>query len=403
MKPIRIAWVAVILLLTALWLLAEPPLAQPYQFIAVRNALLNYAGIMAIGVMSVALMLAARPVVLEPALGGLDKMYRLHKWLGITALVMAIVHWVSTQAPGWLVGLGWLQRSARPRSLPPVDPLLRFVQSQRGLAESMGEWAFYAAVVLIALALIKRFPYRYFFSTHRLLALAYLVLVFHSLMLMPIAYWRHLLGPLMAACMAGGSVAALALLFRLVGRSRQAYGTVERVGYHPEMKVLEVSLQLKSRWAGHGAGQFVFVRFGDDAEPHPFTLSSAWQCDGKLLLLIKELGDYTASLPRHLRAGDSVRVEGPYGQFNFKGAGKPAGQIWIGGGIGITPFIARMKHLALQPSPEHVDLIHVIAALDDQAATNLEHDAQAAHVKLHVMLDARDGLLTGERLRAMVP
>ena len=40
-----------------------------------------------------------------------------------------------------------------------------------------------AAVVLIALALIKRFPYRYFFTTHRWLAVVYLALVVHSVVL----------------------------------------------------------------------------------------------------------------------------------------------------------------------------------------------------------------------------
>ena len=352
-------------------------------------------------------MLAARPVWLEPALGGLDKMYRLHKWLGITALVTAILHWSWTQAPKWLVGMGWLQRSARPRTAPPTDPLLTFWQSQRGLAENAGEWAFYAVVVLIALALVKRFPYRLFFSTHRLLAAAYLVLVFHSLVLMPIDYWGQLAGPVMAVLMAGGSVAAVALLFRRAGHSRQAFGVVEELHDHPEMKVLEVTVQLDSRWAGHDAGQFAFVRFGEDAEPHPFTLSSAWQNDGRLLLLIKELGDYTAALRARLRAGDRVRVEGPYGRFNFEsrspGRDEAAGQIWIGGGIGITPFIARLKHLALHPDGQDVDLIHTVPRLDADATSKLTHEAHAAGVKLHVMLDARDGRLTGERLRAMVP
>lgn len=406
MKPIRIAWLACFLVLTGLWLLADPLLWQQHTFIAIRNAFVNYTGLVAMGVMSVALMLATRPAVLEPALGGLDKMYRLHKWLGITALVMAIVHWAWTQAPQWLVGLGLLQRSQRTRAGPPDDALLRFLQSQRGAAETAGEWAFYAAVVLIVLALVKRFPYRYFFNTHRLLAVVYLVLVFHALILMPATYWGQLIGPLMALLMAGGSMAAVLLLFRRAGRSRQAFGVVEQVTHHAEMNVLEVNIQLATRWAGHAAGQFAFVRFDGDAEPHPFTLSSAWQDDGRLLLLIKELGDYTASLPTRLHVGDVVRVEGPYGCFNFrgvKGVGQASGQIWIGGGIGITPFIARMKHLALHPDSKPVDLIHTVPRLDDHAAASLEHDAEAAGVQLHVMLDARDGRLTGERLRAMVP
>ncbi len=36
---------------------------------------------------------------LEPRVGGLDKSYRLHKWLGIAALVMAIAHWIWVSGP----------------------------------------------------------------------------------------------------------------------------------------------------------------------------------------------------------------------------------------------------------------------------------------------------------------
>ena len=45
-----------------------------------------------------------------------------------------------------------------------------------------------------------------------------------------------------------------------------------------------------------------------------------------------------------LSIGQEVKVEGPYGCFTFDDG--RARQIWIGGGVGVTPFIARMKHLA---------------------------------------------------------
>jgi predicted ferric reductase len=55
--------------------------------------LIQFTGVIATGAMSVAMLLAIRPTWLEPHLYGLDKMYRLHKWLGITALVAAVIHW----------------------------------------------------------------------------------------------------------------------------------------------------------------------------------------------------------------------------------------------------------------------------------------------------------------------
>jgi predicted ferric reductase len=42
-----------------------------------------------------------------------------------------------------------------------------------------------------------------------------------------------------------------------------------------------------------------------------------------------------------------ITVEGPYGCFDFEDA-QPH-QIWVGAGIGITPFIARMKQRAAAP------------------------------------------------------
>ena len=79
-------------------------------------------------------------------------------------------------------------------------------------------------------------------------------------------------------------------------------------------------------------------------------------------------------------------------------------QIWIGGGIGITPFMARLQALAQQaqePVPE-VDLYYTTADFDANFIHQLQASADAARVRLHVLVDAQDGLLTGERIRTEV-
>ncbi|MBN9060435.1 MAG: ferric reductase-like transmembrane domain-containing protein, partial [Rhizobiales bacterium] len=68
--------------------------------------MMQLTGVVAIVFMSVAMLLALRPRALEGWFGGLDKMYRLHKWLGIGALVLSILHWMWSQAPGWAISLG---------------------------------------------------------------------------------------------------------------------------------------------------------------------------------------------------------------------------------------------------------------------------------------------------------
>ncbi len=75
----------------------------------------------------------------------------------------------------------------------------------------------------------------------------------------------------------------------------------------------------------------------------------------------------------------------------------------MGGGIGIAPFVARMKTLARAPDGKTIDLFHATAEYDADAIGLLERDAQAAGVHLHVLWDARDGLLDAQRIAAAVP
>lgn len=397
----RFFWIY-LLALGGLWWSADQTVWSSLpHFFAWRAVLMQASGVLGIGVMSVAMVLAARPVVFEPLLGGLDKMYRLHKWLGISALVIAVAHWLLSEAPKWAVGLGWLVRPARgPR--PVIDDAVqRFLSSQRGLAEGIGEWAFYAAVALMVLALLKWFPYRHFFKTHRLLALAYLALVWHAVVLLKFDYWSGPLGPVMAALMAAGSVSAVQVLLRRVAVGRQVVGEVVSTMRHPALGVLALGIQCKGRWAGHAPGQFAFVTLHEHEGAHPFTIASAWAGDGRIHFIIKALGDYTATLADRVKIGDVAKLEGPYGRFNFEGPQRR--QIWVGGGIGITPFVARMKALAVAPDGRQVDLIHTTAVHDAHALSLLEHDAAAAGVRLHVLWDERDGRLDAVRLTQLVP
>ena len=407
MRTIRRVFWTFLLLLSAAWWLSDPtPMADLTHVFAWRAVLLQYTGVLGIGVMALALVLAARPVVFEPWLGGLDKMYRLHKWLGITALALSMAHWLLAVLPGQLVGLGWLRRqaySAHPlrTELPALEWLQQALRGQRGMAAVVGEWAFYLAVLMMLLALVRYFPYRYFFKVHRLLAAAFLALAWHALVLMRVDYWVGPLGLPLAVLVVAGSIAAVRVLLRRVAAGRKAVGEVSAITRHEALHTLELTIDIKGRWSGHRAGQFAFVTFHTREGAHPFTIASPWTGDGRISFLIKALGDYTRTLERHLHVGSVVQVEGPYGQFTFEGA--RARQIWVGGGIGIAPFVARMKTLARAPDGKTIDLFHATAEYDADAIGLLERDAQAAGVHLHVLWDARDGLLDAQRIAAAVP
>ena len=404
MKNIHYALIAILVGLTGLWMLSGSLLPEPMVFGKIRHEWMQYTGVIGICVMSIAMVLATRPRWLEAPLGGLDKGYRLHKWLGIAGLATAVAHWLWSQVPHWLIDLGLMQRPDRrgPPDSEALGQIGQFFRDLREPAEFLGEWAFYAIAVLIVLALATRVPYRWFAKVHSWLTITYLVLVFHSVVLMDLSDWTQPIGIVTGGLMAAGVISALLVLLKRVGRHSQVDGTIETLHHYPHMRVLETSIRLEPGWKGHKAGQFAFVTFDEKEGAHPFTIGSAWEagCE-KITFYTKALGDYTRLLPERLKEGDKVKIEGPYGCFIFEDQQKR--QIWIGGGIGIAPFIARMKQLALEPHDQVIDLFHSTANLDDEALQRLKADAEAANIRLHVLLDSRDGLLSGEKLRMKIP
>lgn len=403
MKTIKTTFWTYLILLNCLWWLSDPPpFAQLAGVFAWRNVLAQYTGILGIGVMSLAVILAVRPAFLERACGGLDKMYRLHKWLGIASLVITLSHWLIAQGPKWAVALGWLERRGRtPRPHLPDGSLQQWFAEQRGLAEGVGEWAFYTVLLLIVLALVRIVPYRRFFQTHRLLAVAYLALVFHSVVLVKFRDWQSPIGAILVPLLVLGSAAAVMALIHKRAGGTVATGRVVALERFPDLKVLAVDIRLEQYWPQHQPGQFAFVTFHADEGPHPFTIASAPDDDRRIRFLIKALGDYTESLPGRLRIGDAVTLEGPYGCFDF--AGPTRRQIWIAGGIGIAPFIARLQALAGHPDGKAIDLFHTTAVYDAKAIDRLRDAAKAARVGLHLLWDARDGQLDVDRLTTAVP
>lgn len=403
MKRIKVSLLAVLLLPTALWLAADTLLPEPLTYFSFRVAFMQYSGTIGIGLMSVAMLLALRPKWLEPHLDGLDKIYRLHKWLGIAALAVAVVHWWWGRGTKWMVGWGWLEKPARkPMAGETLGTVEGWLRSQRGFAESVGEWAFYAAAVLIVLALIKRFPYHWFVKTHKWIAVAYLALAYHAAVLIKVEYWSQPVGVLLAVLLLGGCTAALLTLTGRIGSGRKVQGSIVTMTEYPALRVLETTVVLEDGWRGHAAGQFAFATSDRREGAHPYTIASAWNpADRRLVFITKALGDHTSRLRDKLKIGMPVTVEGPYGCFDFADA-QPR-QIWVGAGIGITPFIARLKQRAATPDAKIIDLFHPTAEFDQAAIDRLTADVEAAGVRLHLLVDGKDGCLNGERIRAAVP
>jgi predicted ferric reductase len=94
---------AIFITLTVLWWLTDPSeVFTARGFFVWRNLMVRYSGVLGMGAMSAAMILAIRPIWLENHFVGLDKIYCLHKWLGIAGLILSIIHWLTAKGPKWV-------------------------------------------------------------------------------------------------------------------------------------------------------------------------------------------------------------------------------------------------------------------------------------------------------------
>ena len=212
------------------------------------------------------------------------------------------------------------------------------------------------------------------------------------------------IGLLLVPLLASGAWAAIIVLLRRIAAGRKVRGKIASMQYYPGIRTLEVAIDVPEGWIGHKPGQFAFVTSDASEGAHPYTIASAWkEGERRITFIVKQLGDHTERLREKLQLGQDVKIEGPYGCFTFEDTCPD--QIWVGGGIGITPFVARMKYLASRyPRPaQTIHLFHPTADHDKDALAKLAADAEAAGVRLHVLVDKSDGRLDGERIRVAVP
>lgn len=365
-----------------------------------RREGLYLTGMQAIVLMSFAMLLATRPVWLERPLGGMDRVYGLHKWTGILAVSLGALHWLLDMSGDVLKAL--IGRAGR----PPKEELTGLLEALRHLAKDTGEWAIYLALAMLVLTLWKRFPYKFWRYLHRAMPVLYLALAFHAALLAPLDYWAQPAGLLLGSSLIAGSIASVLSLTGRIGRGRQSQGVVTSVVESAD-NVIEVICRLDDSWKGHRPGQFAFVTFDRIEGAHPFTIAGADRGDRNVTFQIKALGDYTRNLPRRLRAGSSVRVEGPYGRFDLSRRNVRARQIWIAGGIGVTPFLAWLESLQHDPANAPAADLHYctrdretdafVGRLQALCATlpgirlHVHGDRQGERLSVDTLLAAQDG------------
>ena len=130
---------------------------------------------------------------------------------------------------GTSIGVAFVVATAATILAFPVGYFLAFKAGSRA--------GVYLALLLMVLALVKRFPYHLFQKTHKWLAAAYLALVYHAIVLVNVDYWNQPVGWVLASLLAGGSYAAVLTLL---------YGLIESLLVHRFAERLRASARLSS-------------------------------------------------------------------------------------------------------------------------------------------------------------
>ncbi|MFH4557228.1 ferredoxin reductase family protein [Vibrio diabolicus] len=402
MKTVRnFVWM-IIAAVSVLWWMSEPQLLSSTQFFQWRSALIQYSGVLSLALMSIAMVLALRLPVIEQWVHGMDKAYRVHKWLGIAGVSLGVIHWLMYKVPKWLVAAGWLEKPVKHTGAGPSgNNFVGFelwVKELRDIGLDLGEWGFYFLLVLLAVSLWTVVKYKPFKLSHRLMAVVYLMVAVHSVLLIKHAYWGDPIHFIAFGFALMGSAAAVYSLFGFVGRANRYPAKVVSTRYFPQARVMELVLapginDQGKPWQGHKAGQFAYVRFGNE-DPHPFTIVSG-EHDPEIRFLIKELGDFTTNLYQRVKASDEVVVEGPYGRLEFD-VNKP--QVWVAGGVGIASFFAILSSLKALKRHPPVHLFYCTRGLDSHLVDELWNAARQAQVKLNVIDTAISPRLNVEQI-----
>ena len=349
---------AVLVLGWAMWLpSAFPSSSLLYKFGADRFMLIagKAAGMALLFVMTLQLILMARPPFLERA-AGFDRLVRWHRLFGVATVVLAIVH-----------------------------PLLVFAPED--VAAMPLQWEYWPEVLgcalLLALALSAaaslrrreaRLPYHiwkagHFFGAAGLLAgglvhVYYVTDSFHAGQ----PFW-FLVGVGVAALVSWGWIA----LGKLTGGAPYVVESVRPAG----ATAREIQLRPESRAVPHSPGQFAVLRPWAThltREAHPFTIASGPDEEG-LRFVIRCSGDWTDGVGV-LAPGDRFRVDGPLGLFSPAAyqPGDPA--VCIAGGVGATPMLSMIRSMTADSPPLHFiwanrsreDVFHaeILAALQDE-------------------------------------
>ncbi len=337
----------------AVWATARPLDSRFASTTATLGSLANITGLAAVAAFAGNLIIAGRLKPVARLFGGLEAMYAAHRRIAVAALALAVAHGVL--AAGHADGL-------------------RLFLPAAGWAVFAGTIALACIAAALTLTFFVPLSHERFVLVQRALGVTFAIAALHAVGVPGLRSAT----PLLVVVAVLTAVALAAFVYRsllttvLARRHRYVVAAVNAL----DDTVVEIRLEPVGRGIAFMPGQFIFVSFRSAAvsrEPHPYSIASA-PGNGTLAVVVKALGDHTAAL-KGLTPGARADIEGPYGTFSYLNVPNVR-QIWIAGGIGVTPLLSMARNLDgstgeidffyCTEGPEHAHFIDELYAKADR-------------------------------------
>ncbi len=306
--------------------------------------LVSFAKIGAFGglaMFAMSLILSGRYVFYEKLFGGLDKMYNAHRFFGTMSLILLCIH---PLALNLIVNQGSIAES------------IIFWIDIREIGIFLGAVALYGLIGLIVWTILTKSSYETFIKVHRILGLLFLMGALHAFILGSVLSESSFLRLYLLLLVGAGTVTFI--FYSIFGDllHRPVKYSVLSVKSSPG-DIIEIQMKPKTQSLRFSPGQFVYINFPDidEHQYHPFSIASG-KNDSVLRLVVKQFGDFTKQL-NSLKPDYTAKIKGPYGGFTFFKSERKK-QLWIAGGIGVTPFLSSARSLKQSTEVGKIEMIY---------------------------------------------
>lgn len=349
-QPAVVLIIAALLVTTILWVAGRYddlsragfwPWRGPSQLVMLWSSTLAVLSILAV----------VRARAFEPLFRGLGEAVRLHRRMGLAALILLVIHGLLLAADA----------AAHGGSVAGVlNPFWNMDQ------RSIDILAWYLLIGLGILAYDRRLRHELWLGLHRIIGILFVLGTLHAAIepgtiriYEPLRTWIILL--LLVG--AGAWIYRVLLFLKMGPRYRYQVDSVVPRG----RETIDLVLRPVDRRMMYEPGTFAFIRVprfaGKSRELHPFSISSS-PLERNLRFSIRQVGDFTRQLsylslgqdnPDYWRARRPGRlhpvstlsrahvdVYGPFGGFTPHRFQQYRRLVWIGAGIGITPFLSML-------------------------------------------------------------